>query len=87
MEGWRNEQYRIYASKASSALKVKGNAPFANFAFALERSACAIFGLATFGVHLTGLSIHVRSELTAAYEGEGKDMKIWVPRRSATKPT
>ena len=27
---------------------------FSNGAFPLERSACAIFGFATFGVHLTG---------------------------------
>lgn len=48
----------MYASKESSALRgrVQEGKPFSNFAFALERAACAIFGLATFGVHLTGKS-------------------------------
>ena len=46
-----------------------------NKAFTLERAACAIFGLPTYGVHMT------------AYEGEGEDMKVWVPRRAKTKAT
>ena len=46
-----------------------------NKAFTLERAACAIFGLPTYGVHMT------------AYEGSGSDMKIWVPRRAETKAT
>ncbi|WWD22331.1 hypothetical protein CI109_106822 [Kwoniella shandongensis] len=75
--GWRNELYSIYASPQSSAFKSlsKPSGTFSNLAFPLERAACAIFGLATFGVHLT------------AYEGEGEDMKVWVPRRSKTKAT
>lgn len=44
------------------------NAP----AFALERAACALFGVATFGVHLTAYT---------------PDYRIWVPRRAATKST
>lgn len=31
--------------------------------------------------------MNLRAGLTTAYEGEGKDMLIWVPRRSATKAT
>ena len=46
-----------------------------NKAFTLERAACAIFGLPTYGVHMT------------AYEGEGDGMKVWVPKRAATKAT
>lgn len=53
--GWRNELYAIYASPQSSALKNSVNKPFGNVAFHLERAACALFGLATFGVHLTGV--------------------------------
>lgn len=52
--GWRNELYAIYASPQSSALKNSVDKPFGNVAFHLERAACALFGLATFGVHLTG---------------------------------
>ena len=73
--------------QASSSSK-----PLSNVAFTLERAACALFGLPTFGVHMTGdyrLLDHrnVRADGYVAYEGEGKDMKIWVPRRSATKAT
>ncbi|KAI9635984.1 NUDIX hydrolase domain-like protein [Dioszegia hungarica] len=76
LAGWRNELYQIYASPKSSFFSSTApQAPFANKAFTLERAACALFGLATFGVHLM------------AYEGEGKDMMLWVPRRSTTKPT
>lgn len=46
-----------------------------NKAFTLERAACSIFGLPTFGVHLT------------ACEKEGKDIKVWVPKRAMSKAT
>ncbi|KAK6904942.1 hypothetical protein L486_02589 [Kwoniella mangroviensis CBS 10435] len=83
LAGWRNELYTIYASPKSSGLGYNspstplmlGPGTFKNVAFNLERAACALFGLATFGVHMT------------AYEGEGWDMKVWVPRRSKTKAT
>lgn len=44
MVGWRNEQYGIYSL---------GPAQRPIIAFTLERSACALFGFATYGVHLT----------------------------------
>ncbi|WFD18601.1 thiamine diphosphokinase [Malassezia caprae] len=61
LDGWRNEQYAIY-----------GPGERARIAFTLERAACALFGLATFGVHLT------------AHTPDGR---IWVPKRSSTKST
>lgn len=60
LDGWRDEKYDVYGPGRQVALK-------------LERSACALFGFATFGVHLT------------AYTQD--EMKIWVPRRSKTKST
>ncbi|KAL7418936.1 hypothetical protein Q5752_006620 [Cryptotrichosporon argae] len=80
LDGWRDEKYTIYADPRSAGLGAAGDAaeragPRSNAAFACERAACAVWGFATFGVHMT------------AYEGEGADMKIWVPRRSATKAT
>ncbi|WWC57849.1 uncharacterized protein I303_100384 [Kwoniella dejecticola CBS 10117] len=83
LAGWRNELYSIYAASYSSGLNqgpptspiMLGAGTFDNVAFHLERAACALFGLATFGVHMT------------AYEGEGSEMKVWVPRRSKTKAT
>jgi len=38
-------------------------------------------------VHRSLTVLLVLTELTQAYEGQGSEMKIWVPRRSATKPT
>ncbi|ODN97049.1 hypothetical protein I350_08028 [Cryptococcus amylolentus CBS 6273] len=73
--GWRNELYAIYASPQSSAFASTSGKPLDNVAFHLERAACALFGLATFGVHLT------------AYEIVNGEMKVWVPRRSKTKAT
>lgn len=50
------------------------------YVFSMERSACALFGVVTHGVHMT------------VYEqkgdGDGESpMRVWVPRRAATKPT
>jgi hypothetical protein len=47
----------VYAPSQSSALKTDPERPFSNAAFPLERAACAVFGFATFGVHLIGTSI------------------------------
>jgi hypothetical protein len=52
--GWRNEQYQIYGTPQSPITDDAGRSPLANKAFTLERSACALFGLATYGVHMTG---------------------------------
>lgn len=75
LDGWRDELYAIYASPKSAAFSSPPRGGWHNAAFACERAACAVFGFATFGVHMT------------AYEGEGENMKIWVPRRSPTKAT
>ncbi|GAA5990133.1 hypothetical protein JCM11641_001066 [Rhodosporidiobolus odoratus] len=72
--GWRDEEYTVWGPPSGE----HGNNPLpgSNEAFRMERSACALFGVATFGVHCT-----------AYVEEEGKPMRLWVPRRSATKPT
>ncbi|TXT12471.1 uncharacterized protein COLE_02881 [Cutaneotrichosporon oleaginosum] len=75
LAGWRDELYAIYASPRSAAFATPPRGGWRNAAFACERAACAVWGFATFGVHMT------------AYEGEGGSMKIWVPRRSPTKAT
>ncbi|CAG8797303.1 952_t:CDS:1, partial [Racocetra fulgida] len=49
--------------------------PF-NLAFVIERSGTSLFGLLTFGVHL---SAYVRTT-------EGK-LKMWIAKRSTTKST
>jgi isopentenyldiphosphate isomerase len=41
----------------------------------MERSACALFGVVTYGVHMT------------VYERDDDEVRVWVPRRALTKPT
>ncbi|GAA5824043.1 hypothetical protein JCM3770_005135 [Rhodotorula araucariae] len=77
LAGWRDEDYTIYGPVPPPSPDGDDSPlPGANEAFRMERSACALFGLATFGVHCT-----------AYVEEEGEPLKLWVPRRSATKPT
>ncbi|KAI0046807.1 hypothetical protein FA95DRAFT_1559759 [Auriscalpium vulgare] len=81
---WRNELYDIFASpfdvlSADTAEGADGAVPKiepTNYAFSMERAACALFGVVTYGVHMT------------VYEQDDDGaMRIWVPRRSATKQT
>ncbi|GJJ14644.1 hypothetical protein Clacol_008910 [Clathrus columnatus] len=62
---WRNELYTVYVDPFGPHTEDR-------VAFALERTACAIFGLVTYGVHMTMYT---------------SDWKIWVPTRSKTKQT
>jgi hypothetical protein len=50
------------------------------YAFSMERSACALFGVVTHGVHMTVY------EQKGDADGESP-VRVWVPRRAATKPT
>ncbi len=63
LKGWRNELYPVYG-------------PDGDLLFNIERSASPLFGVVTYGVHMTAF---VRSN-----DGE---MKIWTPRRSRNKQT
>lgn len=63
---WRNELYAVRASP------FRGWTPDAPPAFMMERVVCALFGIVTYGVHL--------SCYTADY-------RVWVPRRAKTKQT
>ncbi|KAF9467226.1 nudix hydrolase 20 [Collybia nuda] len=78
---WRNEMYPIYAdpfgvhdhpdtTKLGESL---------NFVFEMERSACALFGVITYGVHM---SIYDEAEV----DGQ-RTLRVWVPTRARTKPT
>ena len=62
LQGWRNEQYTVYSARRSVL-------------FTLERSACSLFGVVTYGAHL---NVYVQSP-------EG--IEVWIPRRSQSKPT
>ncbi|KAF2645294.1 thiamine pyrophosphokinase-related protein-like protein [Massarina eburnea CBS 473.64] len=59
---WRNELYPVYG---------KGK----ELLFSVERSASPLFGVVTYGVHMT------------AYVRKDGELKIWIPRRARTKQT
>ncbi|KAE8441280.1 hypothetical protein EG329_005546 [Mollisiaceae sp. DMI_Dod_QoI] len=65
LEGWRDELYAVYG-------------PDNSIIFDVERSASALFGVVTYGVHMTGYT---------RVEGASYGIKIWVPRRARTKST
>lgn len=63
LKGWRNELYPIYG-------------PGGEFLFEMERSATPLFGIVSYGSHLTGY-----------VNGGSEGLKIWVPRRAKSKQT
>lgn len=62
LDGWRNELYPVYG-------------PGQELLFSMERSASALFGIVTYGIHMT------------AYTQTAEGMKLWTPRRAPTKQT
>jgi hypothetical protein len=84
---WRAEWYDVYASPGG-ALRTDGRDPrtvleaprdASGYVFSMERSACALFGVVTYGVHMT---VYEQDG-----ESEGGQVRVWVPRRALTKPT
>jgi hypothetical protein len=92
---WRSEWYDVYLAPGG-ALRTDSRDPltlvevptrpessgsgYDAYVFSMERSACALFGVVTHGVHMT------------VYEQKGDvdgeiPMRVWVPKRAATKPT
>ena len=68
------------SDSASGSVSESGSSGHGAYVFSMERSACALFGVVTHGVHMT------------VYEQKGDadgevPMRVWVPRRAATKPT
>jgi len=101
LKGWRNELYPVY-----------GPAPKKELLFSIERSASALFGVVSYGVHMTAYTyVSSATEETTAEEEEEKQtndeaegeekpqeaqntssrkqrqLKLWIPRRAATKQT
>lgn len=62
LKGWRNEKYAVYGPGGEYLLEV-------------ERSAACLFGIVTYGAHMTG------------YVQDAEGLKIWVPRRAKNKQT
>ncbi|KAF5348027.1 hypothetical protein D9758_010035 [Tetrapyrgos nigripes] len=75
---WRNEMYPVYKDPfGAHDYPNDFDRDNLNYAFELERSACALFGVVTYGVHMTIYQEDIAS----------KGLKIWVPTRARTKPT
>ncbi|SMY27776.1 unnamed protein product [Zymoseptoria tritici ST99CH_1A5] len=64
---WRDELYPVYGPKGE-------------LLFSMERSASALFGIVTYGCHMTA---YVKSKTDEGKEG----IKIWVPKRAVSKQT
>ena len=62
LKGWRNESYPVYG-------------PGGEFLLEMERCASPLFGIVTYGAHMTG------------YVEDAAGIKIWVPRRAKNKQT
>lgn len=62
LKGWRNENYPVFA-------------PGGEYIFEIERSASCLFGVVTYGAHMTG------------YTEDSTGVKLWVPRRAKNKQT
>ncbi|KAL0571257.1 hypothetical protein V5O48_010705 [Marasmius crinis-equi] len=78
---WRAEMYPVYRDPfAAHDYPIPGQADEEteklNYAFEMERSACALFGVVTYGIHMT---VFVRDV--------SKKVRIWVPTRAKTKQT
>ena len=70
LKKWRDELYPVYG-------------PNRELLFSIERSASPLFGIVTYGCHMTAYTwIPVENA-----QDDLKDLKIWVPRRAASKQT
>lgn len=78
VDKWRDELYPVYIDpfgpRRDQELQLEGEAN-RNYAFEMERAAAGLFGIVTYGVHM---SIY--------QEVEGV-MKIWIPKRARSKQT
>ncbi|KDR77026.1 hypothetical protein GALMADRAFT_225179 [Galerina marginata CBS 339.88] len=79
---WRAELYPVYCDPfgVHDHPLIAGHEDGLNFAFEMERSACALFGIVTYGVHM---SIYDEVEQD---DGQRR-LRVWVPTRALTKPT
>lgn len=77
-EKWRDELYPVYGDPFGPHDHPINAVPGQdlNFAFEMERSVCALFGVVTYGVHMNIYE-----------ESEEKRLQIWVPTRARTKQT
>ncbi|KAF8199336.1 NUDIX hydrolase domain-like protein [Mycena galopus ATCC 62051] len=79
---WRAEMYPVYRDPFGvhdyPRPGESENDMDLNFAFEMERSACALFGVITYGVHMS-----TYQEVPVG--GAGKSLRLWIPTRASTK--
>ncbi|KAF7986083.1 hypothetical protein HWV62_41489 [Athelia sp. TMB] len=75
---WRDELYPVhidpFGPRRDQELETEGEIN-RNYAFEMERAATSLFGVVTYGVHMT------------IYQEVGNQLKVWVPTRARTKQT
>ncbi|KAI9667725.1 MAG: hypothetical protein M1821_000542 [Bathelium mastoideum] len=70
LKGWRDELYNVYGAQGE-------------LLFEIERAASPLFGVVTYGAHMTA---YVRGD-RSLQEQEDRGIRIWVPRRARSKQT
>lgn len=84
LEGWRNELYPIYGDVEGVEGEKKGSQVLCS----VERAASALFGIVSYGCHMTAFTRGKRKrEGEDGTEEEQDELKLWIPRRAATKQT
>ncbi|KZT08146.1 uncharacterized protein LAESUDRAFT_742583 [Laetiporus sulphureus 93-53] len=85
---WRGEKYPVYRdpfgrhdAPAHDSDADNDDDDGRNYAFMMERAACALFGVVTYGVHMT-IYEEDRDE-----DGLPTSCRVWVPKRARTKQT
>ncbi|KAF9260744.1 nudix hydrolase 20 [Marasmius fiardii PR-910] len=79
---WRAEMYPVYRDPLAvhdypAPGQGEREREKLNYAFEMERSACALFGVVTYGVHMSAFFRNAN----------GNGLQIWVPTRAKTKQT
>lgn len=74
LKGWRDELYPVYG-------------PSRELLFSIERSASALFGIVTYGVHMTAFTYSKRPKSESEVGDDEEELKLWVPRRAKSKQT
>ncbi|KAF5350431.1 hypothetical protein D9756_008664 [Leucocoprinus leucothites] len=84
---WRGEMYPVYKDPfgvhdhpQQQEGKELGEGKEMNYAFEMERSACALFGIVTYGVHMSIYAERMNEEGM-------RSLSVWVPTRARTKQT
>lgn len=90
---WRAEMYPIFRNpfgKRDAPVADQGEVETGddstNYAFMMERAACALFGVVTYGVHMTVYEDSGEGVLREPGQ-ETRGCRFWVPKRARTKQT